>query len=237
MSSYSATTVRILRGHGGRNAAAAPFAPAISDVGSAGGLGLAERLDEARDAGYQAGYEAARSELAENAEAARLQELEKLAEMLTRAAADAARNRADLVVQAQGEAVALAIELAASIVQRELAISDSLTTEAIRRAIGLVPRGEDLIVRLHPGDVIDASDLADLVPDNSVKVVADPSVEPGGCVVAAGPCHIDAQVGPALERARAVIARVADDPGSDTSSQDAVVAGSSSDLRPSEPRT
>jgi flagellar assembly protein FliH len=43
------------------------------------------------------------------------------------------------------------------------------------------------------------------VADASVKVVHDPAIEIGGCVVEAGPCRIDAQVGPAMERARALI--------------------------------
>ena len=47
-----------------------------------------------------------------------------------------------------------------------------------------------------------------LVVDANVKVVSDPSVEIGGCVVDAGPCRIDAQVGPALRRARELISEL-----------------------------
>jgi len=43
------------------------------------------------------------------------------------------------------------------------------------------------------------------LPEASVHVIADPSVEAGGCVVEAGPCRIDAQIGPAIERARALL--------------------------------
>ena len=91
-------------------------------------------------------------------------------------------------------------------------MSPSLSVDALTRAMALVPRGEDLVVRLHPGDVTTSEELQALVADASVKVVSDPDVEIGGCVVEAGPCRIDAQVGPAMERARALIDSVG--PGS-----------------------
>jgi flagellar assembly protein FliH len=75
----------------------------------------------------------------------------------------------------------------------------------VKRAVALVPEGEDLVVRLHPDDVITADDLQVLVAEASVKVVHDSEVEIGGCVVEAGPCRIDAQIGPAMARARALI--------------------------------
>jgi flagellar assembly protein FliH len=212
-------SVRILRGSDRSNADAAPFAPKIPSVGS-GGHSMAERLEAARSAGYKEGYEAARLELSAGTEAERSERLEKLAHDLARAAADTARAREELLAEAEAEAVQLAFELAESIVQRELVLSESLSSEAIRRAFALVPRGEDLIVRLHPGDVIDVGELSMLVPESSVKVVADPSIEEGGCVVSAGPCQIDAQIGPALERARALISRVGVEPGSAAVSED-----------------
>ena len=36
----------------------------------------------------------------------------------------------------------------------------------------------------------------------SIELVADPSIEPGGCILEAGSTRVDAQLGPALRRAR-----------------------------------
>src|SRR6478736_1672650 len=48
-------------------------------------------------------------------------------------------------------------------------------------------------------------DPSDLHPGGSVTLVADESVERGGCIVEAGERHIDAQLGPALDRVRSVL--------------------------------
>ena len=55
-------------------------------------------------------------------------------------------------------------------------------------------------------DLLEVPELTALVPDRQVRVVPDEGVEPGGCVVDAGPCHVDAQIGPALARARQLLA-------------------------------
>ena len=39
----------------------------------------------------------------------------------------------------------------------------------------------------------------------SVRLVADPRVEPAGAVAETGVCRVDAQLGPALERVREVL--------------------------------
>ena len=114
--------------------------------------------------------------------------------------------------QAEHEAVELAFELAEAFFGREISLSPSISIEAVKRALTLVPHGEDLVVRLHPDDVVTPEELQALVIDASVKVVVDPEVEAGGCVVEAGPCRIDAQIGPAMTRARALIDTVG--PGS-----------------------
>ncbi len=38
-----------------------------------------------------------------------------------------------------------------------------------------------------------------------LTLVADPGVEPGGCILAVGDSRIDAQLGPALDRVRAAL--------------------------------
>jgi flagellar assembly protein FliH len=138
-------------------------------------------------------------------EAARTAQVCRLSDALTTAAAAARSQRAEAVSLAEREAVELAFELAETLLGREISLNPSLSLDAVRRAVALVPQGEDLVVRLHPGDVVTPEELQALVPDASVKVVLDPHVELGGCVVEAGPCRIDAQVGPAMERARALI--------------------------------
>ena len=57
---------------------------------------------------------------------------------------------------------------------------------------------------MHPGDLalLDASALP---PDGRVTLVPDPGVERGGCVLEGGATTVDAQIGEALQRARAAV--------------------------------
>jgi len=163
----------------------------------------------ARASGFQEGFAAGLADAAAGDEAAISARISRLSEALVAAAEAASTLRAEAVSRAEREAVELAFELAEALLGREVSLRPTLSLEAVTRAVTLVPKGEDLIVRLHPGDVITPEELHALVADTSVKVIHAPEVELGGCVVEAGPCRIDAQVGPAMERARALIDSVA----------------------------
>lgn len=200
-----AARARILRaGDGGE---VAPALVAVPLGGAAGGARttVREQLVAAREEGYESGYRAGREEAAHSVEAERVAKLSELARAVERAVADMATARNDAIATVAREAVDLAFELAEAILQRELAASTSAAKEAVARAVDLAPSGQDMVVRFHPDDALDPGELAALLPDVAVTVVADPAVEAGGCIVDVGPARIDAQIGTALERARALI--------------------------------
>ncbi len=205
MSSSSRALNRVLRGDAGRHATTETFGFSLPDAtGRSSSPGI-DPFTAARAAGFEEGFQAGLADAAAGDEAARTAQTGRLSDALI-AAADAARShRADAVSLAEHEAVELAFELAEALLGREISLSPSLSIDALKRAVALVPKGEDLVVRLQPDDVITPEELQVLVADASVRVVIDPEVELGGCVVEAGPCRIDAQVGPAMERARALI--------------------------------
>jgi len=213
MSSSSRVISRVLRGEAGRQATAETFSHGMIDASP--GTPAPAAVDPfvaTRLASYREGYEAGLAVAANNLETMRAEQARALADALVAAATAARSHRQEAVAQAEREAVELAFELAEALVGHEISITPSQSIDAVRRAVALVPRGEDLVVRLHPDDVISPEDLQGLVPDASVKVVVDPDVEPGGCVVDAGPCRIDAQIGPAMARARELIDTVAQEP-------------------------
>jgi flagellar assembly protein FliH len=196
---------RILRAGEGREVSPALVAVPLSGASGGGRVSIREQLDAAREEGYESGYRAGKEEAAQSVEAERAAKLSRLAETVERAVTGLEAARSDAVATAASEAVDLAFELAEAILQRELAASTSAAKEAIARAIELVPSGQDMVVRIHPDDALDPAELAALLPDVAVTVVADPAVEAGGCIVDVGPARIDAQIGTALERARALI--------------------------------
>lgn len=166
---------------------------------------MAERVEAARREGYEQGYQDAAADIEASAEGQRRVQLSKLAARLAAAADGIASQRLEAVAVAESEIVTLAVELAETLVRRELEVTATAGVDAVRRALQLVPVDADLVVRLHPEDRVLVEELQAMVPDRSVRLVADPDVERGGCVVDAGPCHIDTQIGPAVARARELL--------------------------------
>jgi flagellar assembly protein FliH len=205
MSSSSTRIPRILRGVESERMSTEAVSLELPDGIRGRSVTVAEQLEAARRAGYDEGWRAAKAAAATGSEAERDAQLARVADALVHAVVMMKAARLESVGVAASDAVELAFELAGAILQRELALSDSVPTDALARAVALVPTGEDVVVRLHPGDAIDPADLQMLLPDSTVRVVADPAVEAGGCVVEAGPCRVDAQIGAALARARQLI--------------------------------
>ena len=148
----------------------------------------ARQFEEGREAGYQAGL----------LEAAREQEL-----WAERAAAASAT-----VSDLYAAAVPMAVEIAEALVGHHLRVEDCAARDAVERALTDIPRGSDVTVHIHPDDAdLTPDSMAELAPGCAVQVVADPTVERGGCVVNIGDRTIDAQIGAALGRVREVLSR------------------------------
>lgn len=205
MNSSSTRRVRILRGVDGERVEATSVALELPDEITGKSVSVADQLETAKRTGYEEGFGAALAEAQARSESEREAQMKRVADAIVRAADSMSEARVEAVEIVAADAVALAFELAEVVLQRELVISRYVPADALARAITLVPSGQDIVVRLHPGEMIDAVDLQHLVPDSAVRVVADATVEPGGCVLEAGPCRIDAQIGSALARARELV--------------------------------
>ncbi|SDN43679.1 flagellar assembly protein FliH [Geodermatophilus sp. DSM 45219] len=181
---------------------------------------LARLREHARQEGYAAGHaegvQAADAVVAEAERAAQA----RLAEVQARwerrmVSATAALGAA--VTQLEEAAVPVAEDVRDSVITivttlvedllcRELALAEDPVMDAVRRALTLCPTDEPAVVRLHPDDLAElpAEALAEL--PGTVRVVGDLAVERAGAVVETGPVRVDAQLGAALERVRAVLA-------------------------------
>ncbi len=97
------------------------------------------------------------------------------------------------------------LTLVEDLLGRELELAGSPVLDAIRRALTLCPSDSPALVRIHPDDLVEIApgELAAL-PD-TVRVVADPSIERTGAVAETGSRRIDAQLQAALERVQAVL--------------------------------
>lgn len=159
-------------------------------------------LEAAREEAFRVGYDAGRQDAERDAGAVR-EEMERTLAALQTAVEHLDKLRAEAMAVAEEEVAALAFSVAEAVLQRELELAADPGAEAVARALALLPEETDVVVRLHPEDAARTSDLSDDL--RRVTVVADPTVEQGGCVADAGACRIDAQTGTALERVRRVL--------------------------------
>jgi flagellar assembly protein FliH len=180
---------------------------AASDDPRLEGSSVEERVATAYEEGLAKGRESALSDLLLATELERTAVLEAMAAQLTAACSSVARDRRSIVDEVVCDAVDLAFELVCVLVGEAAPRRDDAVRHALARALALAPDGADLRVRVHPDLDLSTLGLDSLLPATagSVSVVADASVEETGCIVEAGACRIDAQVGPALERVRAVL--------------------------------
>lgn len=208
---------RVLRGAAAARVSEAPLATEILrptfQPSSIDAAILAQAMEDARAAGHAEGLAAglaegraaAREMIAAQADAL-VAQLTDAVDALRRAAAQVAEQRAATVDSLGVDVASLAFSIAEAVIGRELETAVSPGREAVARALRMdVPAGLTE-VHLHPDDLATAGDLADLAPDRELTIVPNPAVERGGCILRVGTCTIDAQIGPALERVREVLA-------------------------------
>jgi flagellar assembly protein FliH len=195
--------------HSGRNLTLDPIRKAAWVAGEREGRAAGHA------AGYEAGHAAGRAAgHAEGVRAGTTEAREATAATVERAVAalgaavdDLARRDAVALTDIEGQVVDLALELAAAVLQREVAASDDPGRDALARALALAPDRGPVLARLHPDDLAALGDDAVEVeaPGRDVRLVADPAVDPGGCRLEVGPCRVDATITAALARAREVL--------------------------------
>lgn len=141
---------------------------------------------EGRQAGHAEGLAAGRSQGEQEArESAR-----RVAQLLD-SLADPAAELDDTV---ERELATLTLMLAQQVIRRELQTQPGEIVPVIREAVGLLPfSARDVRVRVHPED---ARFLREVLGEDdesrSWRLVEDPAVSRGGCLVATQNSHIDA---------------------------------------------
>jgi len=202
------TRARVLRGLAfdrGASPLDAELPPAAADVDPAGAAAEEQRgFEDGYRAGMAEGLAAGRAAMAAESAAA-VARLEAVVIALADAAADLRRRQALELTGLEDALARAAVDLASAIIGRELQVAESPGADAMARALALVPAGSTAVARLHPADAARLDDATTGVAAGTVTVIADPAIEPGGCILEVGDSRIDAQLGPALDRVRAAL--------------------------------
>lgn len=106
----------------------------------------------------------------------------------------------------QQQVLALAVALAEDIVGRELRTFDDVTVVGVERALSLMPDRGDVVLRVHSNDLAAVLESAVAMGHRAgdIQIVADDSVQRGGCTAACGALRVDAQLPAVFERLREV---------------------------------
>jgi flagellar assembly protein FliH len=177
----------------GRGANASVWSvPSFDGVGSRSTLRTAKQLEdieaEAHREGHARGYTEglAKGRMAAQAEVARLRDV----------LAHLQQPVAELDRETESALVALMLELARRLVQQELAADPSKLVAIVRDAVGHLSQPvRGLRVRLHPDDAhVVSAHLPPQEPGEEWRVIADPSLMPGDCVVETENGRVDARL-------------------------------------------
>lgn len=145
----------------------------------------AERA-RAREAGYLEGLEQARQETAASVD------------VLRDLARGARLEKAQMLHDAEREAVELILLIARKVTQRELLMDPEAVLQAVRSAFDAATSSTVVRVKVHPDDrpVVQeqwAVLLADQGAEAAIELAADPAIERGGCVIDTMAGYIDAR--------------------------------------------
>lgn len=154
---------------------------------------LDEALAEAKAEGVRETREAMQSELDEMR--ARLDALEPAFEQLEGLRTEALR-------QAASDVGALVVAVARRVLGQSLAIHPDALPGVIEQAMGQLPEGDDLVIRVAPDDVARVRDQLDDRFEESV--LPDPNIA-GGCRLETRHAAIDATVDAAVEAVEAAV--------------------------------
>jgi flagellar assembly protein FliH len=106
----------------------------------------------------------------------------------------AIREADDVLIEAS-------LDLAESVLQREVTTGHVTSADVLRRALALVPDDQIVTVRLNP---VDAQTLG-AVDSGTVSVASDATVAPGDAITTMPQGWLDARLFAALERARSAL--------------------------------
>ncbi len=148
-------------------------------------------------AGYEEGLEQARVQIEAAMEDANRRVRRALAALCT-AVESFDERQAIALTDVEDAIVAGAFGIAQAVVERELITATDPGADALARAMKLAPERGDVIARLNPTDVETLSMEDISTSTRTVRVVADATVEAGGCIVEVGETRVDAQLSTAF---------------------------------------
>ncbi|WP_294638900.1 flagellar assembly protein FliH [uncultured Aquabacterium sp.] len=169
-------------------AAAAPAAPS--------GPSVDELVEQARQSGYQDGYRNGLAALESYKQAQGAQMAAYMNDQIGALANDFHHRLESLEQQLAGRIAGVALELARQVVRTELRQNPELVVTVAEEALGaLLASAKQIVLRLNPDDLaLSQGRLDELLQARGARVVPDPLLARGGCLVESDIAVVDATV-------------------------------------------
>lgn len=153
-------------------------------------------VKEARHAGYQDGYRDGLAALESFKQAQTAQMAAFMSEQVGTLVVELHQRLESLEQQLSGRIAGVALELARQVVRSEIATRPELVVAVAEEALAtLLSSAREVVLRLNPDDFAMAhGGLQDHLQTRGARVVADPHVSPGGCLVESDIAVVDASV-------------------------------------------
>lgn len=140
----------------------------------------AEAHQTGNQSGYQAGYSAGKQAIDEELRQLRLETQQQLEQ--------AKAQKQQIIEDAETEIVELALVIAEKVIRNQAAIDSQMVKSAVQAALGKVADREEVVVKVNPMDLDEVISVQEQLraQDQGIKrfkVISDPLISQGGCVI------------------------------------------------------
>jgi len=171
-----------------------------------------EVLNEAKEQGFRLGKEEGAQEAKDEALKAAKADVASAVSALRKATSELGSVREKALKDNDTEMLGLVLGVTRLVLSREISTDKALILQQIRRAAEILGEADEVIVKLHPLDLkVAQRNVDDLVPEGKsmkLSIVADKSVEMGGCLLECDRGKVDARISTQLERIEAAFDEV-----------------------------
>lgn len=178
-----------------------------AEASAPSGPSVDELVNEARQVGYQDGYRNGLAALESYKQTQAAQMAVYMNDHVGALAGDFHKRLDSLEQQLAGRIAGVALELARQVVRAELHQNPEVVVDVSEQALSaLLTSARQIVLRLNPEDFsLSQGQLSDVMEARGARLVADPAITRGGCLVESDIAVVDATVEARWERAAAAM--------------------------------
>ncbi|KNZ70886.1 flagellar assembly protein FliH/type III secretion system HrpE [Thermincola ferriacetica] len=154
-----------------------------------------EKFKEIREQGYNDGWQVGHAEGTKKAE----EEMKGTLLAAQKTLEDAIEERKKIILGAEDEIIQLAVAIAKKIIGHEISTNQDLIVGMVQKALEKVRDREEISLRVNPQNLEQVLNDQEQIMSSAkgikkMKVLADPDILPGGCVIETSNGTVDARM-------------------------------------------